>query len=989
MATSPSLRHPRVAVTVTKGGLTLGTIPNRGIVQIDRAAPRMEAEHQLGRPATLVAVGAPSGTVTFLFTDIEGSTRLWDTAPTAMRTALERHDAILRSAIDSHGGYVFSTAGDAFSAAFPRASDALAAAISAQMSLSNETWPDDAFLAVRMGLHTGEATERDGDYFGSTVNRAARIMATAHGGQVLCSEVTAGLLKDEAAMVDLGQHRLRDLSAPQRIFQVGDGVFPPPRSIDAFPGNLPLQMSSFVGREKQLQRTAAALADSRVVTLTGVGGVGKTRLALQVAAEVLPRFADGAWLCELAPLRDPAGVSDSLAALFDVVPRGGQTIVQALEEFLRGKELLLVLDNCEHLLAPVAVLVDSLERSCPRLVVLATSREGLGIDGERILVVPSLASPVADAALDVVAESDAVRLFVERGQAVKSDFTVTSENASSVAQLCRRLDGIPLAIELAAARLPAMNPAEIARRLDRRFEVLAGGRRGAVERHQTLRAAIDWSYELATEPQRRLLARLTAFAGGCTLEAIEAVCAGDPVAAEDVWELIAALVSQSLVVAEDQGLDTRYRLLETIRQYGEERLDEHGETAELRRRHAEYYTAFASSLGDLFLGPQQVEAGIRMAAEQENMLRAMNTAIDIENVDLAFRLLLGVPVMSVQSGFSFHVPAEATLALSGASDHPEYSLALANVAHRMASHGENEHAERLCEEALSAERRLKSHPDGLVESWVGSARVVLALNQGLWGEAALLQEQNAELNRAHGRLANTSASLYAAGHCHAMAGKPEIGLPYALEGLALARQVGMPYLITLGLAAVASAFADSDPERARALLRECREVSEATHYESANQITVVLLTAARLRDKCLTLELAPRAIRLLHWNGDRPQLGGVLNIIAWATADKEPIAAAMLQGAARRLMLGDNAFRRDEDSTTSKGKAPTSVIGDLRRETTRRLEQALGADGLRDGRGDGGVLDVDQAVAVALELVDRVGRLSQGGSGPHFREQPL
>ena len=925
----------------------------------------------------------PSGTVTFLFTDVEGSTRLWETAPGPMRSALERHDAILRGAIESHGGYVFATGGDAFSAAFPRASDAVAAALLAQAELTKEPWPEETPIAVRVGLHTGEAAEREGDYFGSAVNRAARIKAIAHGGQVLCSEMTAGLVKDEVALADLGQHRLRDLSAPQHIFQVGGGAFPPLRTIDAFPGNLPLQVSSFVGRDRELERTAVALAECRVVTLTGVGGVGKTRLALQVAAEVLPRYSDGAWLCELAPLRDPTGVPDTIAALFDLVPRGGQTLEQALEEFLRGKELLLVLDNCEHLLQATAVLVEMLERSCPRLVVLATSREGLGIEGERMLVVPSLSAPGIDAGLDAVADADAVRLFVERGQAVKGDFSLTQENAASVGQLCRRLDGIPLAIELAAARLPAMNPAELARRLDRRFEVLAGGRRGAIERHQTLRAAIDWSYELATEPQRRLLARLTVFAGGCTLEAVEAVCAGTPVEPDEVWELMAGLVSQSLVVAEDYGLDTRYRLLETIRQYGEERLDEQSETAELRRRHAQYYADLTTRLGEQHYGPDQVQAGTRLAAEQENVLRAMATAVDSQDVDLAFRILLGIPSMGVQGGFGFQPPPEPALGLPGASDHVQYPVVLAIAAGRAAGHGESERAEQLLEEATAAALRQGTDPDALFDSWHNNARILIALNRGAWHEAAIEAERGAEHFRSHGRLGQTAAYLIAAAQGHAMAGDPEVGLPLANEGVALARQVGMPYLVALSHGVLASVLADRDRERARTLLRESLQLAGNAHYEtSANQATVAVLVAGRLRDVPLILELAPRSIGLLHWNGDRPQLGGVLNVVAWAIADAVPDGAAVLQGASRRLMLEGGGVRSAATGSSGSSSSAAGGIADLRRDATSRLVEVLGDQQLQNRRSEGEGLDPDRAVELALALISQVSVTTKAETTP-------
>jgi predicted ATPase len=397
-------------------------------------------------------------------------------------------------------------------------------------------------------------------------------MAIGHGGQVLCSSATAEILGNALNLVDLGEHRLRDLERPMHVFQVGDGTFPPLRSLDSFLGNLPLQVSSFVGREREMARGIEALRASRVVTLTGVGGVGKTRLALQIAAEVLPRYRDGAWLVELAPVRDPERVADAVGSVFGVTAKAGRSMEDTVVEFLRSKQMLLVLDNCEHLLDSVAALVDQIERSCAGVVVMVTGREGLALDGEQILAVPSLELPGTEADFQAVAGSDAVELFVQRGRRVHADFELTAANAPEVAQVCRRLDGVPLAIELAAARVNAMTPAELARGLDHRFETLAGGRRGAVQRHQTLRAAIDWSYDLLPGPERRLLARLSVFAGGCNRESAEAVCSGDPIDPRAVFGLLTGLVGRSLVVAEPGDPETRYRLLETIREYGEERL---------------------------------------------------------------------------------------------------------------------------------------------------------------------------------------------------------------------------------------------------------------------------------------------------------------------------------------------------------------------------------------------------------------------------------
>ena len=461
-----------------------------------------------------------------------------------------------------------------------------------QLRLEGEVWPTGSALRVRMGLHTGEVRVRGGDHVDYTpINRCARVRAAGHGGQVLLTKATsdlvAGGLGSGFGLKRLGEFRLRDLAAPELIFQLIHADlpvdFPPIHTVAERTGNLPLQVSSFIGRARELDQTAAALGDARLVTLTGPGGVGKTRLALQTAGQLASHFGAGAWLCELAPIRDVAVVDDAVAAVLSVTAPAGRTTREALVEFLRSKQLLLVLDNCEHLLEAAAALAGVLQGSCDRLVILATSREGLGIEGERLIPVPPLQVPGADADLGTIVEAEAVRLFAERAAAVKPNFTVTAENATAVAAVVQRLDGIALAIELAAARAAAMTPTELARRLERSFAVLAAGRRGALPHHQTLRATIDWSYQLLAEPEQRLLARLAVFAGGATLEAAEAVCSGDGIDPDAVFDLLASLVARSLLVAEEHGPETRYRLLETIRQYGEQRLTERGETRAVAR----------------------------------------------------------------------------------------------------------------------------------------------------------------------------------------------------------------------------------------------------------------------------------------------------------------------------------------------------------------------------------------------------------------------
>jgi predicted ATPase len=455
-----------------------------------------------------------------------------------MKAAMVRHDEILEKTFAANRGFIFSRMGDGMASAFATAGDAVASAIAIKHALADENWRTADPLKARIGLHTAEAVIVDDTGYASLpINRCSRLMAAAHGGQIVISGATESLVRNQLpngiGLVDLGEHRLRDLGGPIHVFQLARHGqredFPPLRSVDAFPGNLPAQVSSFIGRRDEAARITSALAESRVVTITGVGGVGKTRLAIQVAADLLPRYREGAWLVELASVTEQSAVAEAIAEVFHPTNRTGQSLDDGIVEILSQKRLLLVLDNCEHVLGPVAHLVSRIERSCPGVVVLATSREGMAIDGEQLIALPPLAAGQPGDDIDDLVHTDAVSLFVERARRVKADFAMTESNARAVVEICQRLDGVPLAIELAAARVIALSPEDLLRRLDRRFELLAGGRRGAVGRHATLRAAIDWSYDLLDPDEQRLLARLSEFCGGCALDAIEDVCSGEPV----------------------------------------------------------------------------------------------------------------------------------------------------------------------------------------------------------------------------------------------------------------------------------------------------------------------------------------------------------------------------------------------------------------------------------------------------------------------------
>jgi len=520
----------------------------------------------------------PIGTVTYLLSDIEGSTRLWEDHPDTATTMLARHDEIIESKTKAHGGIVVRPRGEGDSrfCVFARATDATAAALAMQLAFAKEPWGEP--FRVRIALHTGEAEVRAGDYYGSAVNRCARLRAVAHGEQILVSSATEELVRDAlpsaSSLRDLGSHRLRDLTAPMHVFQLCHpdirGSFPRLQSLDTVANNLPIQLTSFVGRDAETQEIRALLEQHRLVTLTGSAGCGKTRLALQVAAELLDTFGDGSWFVDLAPVADPALVPQAIARVLGLQEERGTPLIDDILDSLRARRVLLVLDNCEHLLSASAQAASKILLHCPDVRVLATGREALGVGGEASWRVPSLSVPDEGGGIEALAKSEAAALFIARARSADASFTVTDEDVPAIQQLCARLDGIPLAIELAAAVAGVLTPDQIAARMGDRFRLLTGGSRTALERQQTLRAAVDWSHALLSEQQKILLRRLSVFAGGFTLEACEDVCSGGQVEAADIFDSMSALVAKSLVDVQRAGRATRYRLLETMRQYARE-----------------------------------------------------------------------------------------------------------------------------------------------------------------------------------------------------------------------------------------------------------------------------------------------------------------------------------------------------------------------------------------------------------------------------------
>jgi predicted ATPase/class 3 adenylate cyclase/DNA-binding CsgD family transcriptional regulator len=572
----------------------------------------------------------PTGTVTLLLADVEGSTRQWENDPDATQTAIVRLNAIVDDAVGRHDGVrpVEQGEGDSFVAAFARARDALLCALAIQQALVREP------LALRIGIHTGDVQRRDeGNYVGQTINRAARLRDVAHGGQTVLSQAAHDLvvdgLPDGASLRDLGTHRLRDLARPEHIFQLCHpdlgAEFPALRSLNAMPHNLPAQRTSFVGRTAEVAEVKWLLAETTVLTITGAGGCGKTRLALQVGADLLDAHPDGVWLVELAPVADSDAVPAQAALVFAVKEGPGMSPTDAVAAYLGKKDAVLILDNCEHVIDGAAALADAVLSRCPGVTILATSRQPLGVPGEVTWRVPSMAVPDEDrpAGIGAVSACEAVQLFAERARRARPGFEIGEDNAAAVAQICRDLDGIPLAIELAAARARVFAPAQIAEGLSERFRLLTGGTRTALARQQTLEASVDWSHDLLTDVERIVFRRLSVFAGSFSFEAAEDVGAGGVIERHQVLDLLSLLVDKSLVVVDDDGDRARYRLLETIRYYAAGRLGEAGEEVETRTRHRDHYLAFAEEAEAHLEGRGQVEWMGRVARDYPNLRAAL------------------------------------------------------------------------------------------------------------------------------------------------------------------------------------------------------------------------------------------------------------------------------------------------------------------------------------------------------------------------------
>jgi predicted ATPase/class 3 adenylate cyclase len=796
-------------------------------------------------------------TLTFLFTDIEGSTallaRLGDDD---YAQVLAGHHALIRSALAAHDGREVDTQGDAFFAVFSSPRGCVAAVLAMQRVIQDHAWPGGEQVRVRMGIHCGEAARTAAGLVGLEVHRAARVAAVAHGGQVLVSEAAAVLVRDGlppgVSLADLGVHRLKDLGRPERIFQLHapglQAAFPPLRSLGnpALPNNLPAQLSAFVGRGREVAEVRALVESSRLVTLTGAGGCGKTRLGLQVAAELLDGSGDGVWLAELAAVTDQDAVAPAISQALRLAVNSGRPAPEALLDALEPQDVLIVVDNCEHLIGGCAETAEAIVRRCRRVHLLATSREPLGIGGETIYRVPSLSLPgPGEAGPPVSGSSDAVALFADRARAEGVALSVDEQAGPLVVSICRRLDGMPLAIELAAARLRSMSLAELGDRLDQRFRLLTGGSRTALERQQTLRATVGWSYSLLTGAERLLLARLSVFAGGFGLDAAEAVGGFGDLDVLDVADLLGSLVDKSLVVAEPAGAILRYRLLETIRLFAAERLAEAGEeeAAAVAAAHCAHFLAVAEEAAPCLTGPEQGKWLARLDADQANLRRAAGYAAGRPD-GTAVVLRLGVALdrywwarSRLQEAFGLLVPV---LRRPGAGADPALFAAALVTATGAAFFIDLAAARQLADQAVQVARQLGDE-----------------------------------------RLLSTALAALCAG-C-TFAGEPETGRPFGHESVERARRLGDDVLLAEALRQYLLSINTIDPARALPLYTEaiaCTERSGDRFMNSRlnNNAGWAALAAGDIPAARAHLEAAAQAVQQIGWEDASVQenLGDVL-----------------------------------------------------------------------------------------------------------------
>ena len=903
-----------------------------------------------------------------MFTDIEGSTKLWERNPKAMSKALSRHDELVRKAVEAHGGFVFKTVGDAFYVAFSTAPGAVEAALDAQRSLLSQEWEETGPLRVRMALRTGAAEERGGDYFGPPLNRVARLLSAGHGGQVLLSRSTQELVRDQlplgVELRDLGERRLKDLSGPEHVFQLtAPGLpfsFPPLKTLDARLNNLPTQPTPLIGREREVAEILSLLrrADARLLTLTGTGGTGKTRLALQSAAELIDEFEDGVFFVALDTISDHELVASAVAQALGVTESGDQPLEERLKEYLHERETLLLLDNFEQVMEATPLL-EGVLAAAPRLKVLVTSRATLRLYGEHEFPVPSLELPDTRHLPEPedLAQYEAVRLFIARAQAVKLDFAVTNENAPAVAEICTRLDGLPLAIELAAARIRLLPPQAMLARLGSRLKLLSGGARNLPERQRTLRGAIEWSHSLLSPEEQTLFARLSVFAGGCTLEAIEAVCdAEGDLPVNYSLEGVSSLLAKSLLrQVEDPACDPRFVMLETIHEYASEKLEESGETEEIKHAHAEYYLALAEEAEPELRGPDQLEWFESLEAEHDNLRAALSWSLDIRDTELGLRLAGALGEFWYARGHHREGKGwlEGALAKDGGRTlAATRAKALEAVGWLANERGDIEKAEAAAEEGLTLSSQAgneSTRKTSFLRMLGATARI-----RGDHERANELYEESLALSLEAEERWGIAHSLINLGSTALIRGDHERAKELYEEGLILSRELGgaqplADFLISMGY----TLLLEGDHERATALNEEAAALLREQRHRGDLQYAVDNLGWAALvrGDHQRAEQLFEESLRLCWELGDKTIAAESLEGLACvAEAGGETKRATRLFGVAEALREavgyhqtpGERALREPYLATTRS-----------------RMDEAAWAEGR--------VMTLEEAISYALE----------------------